>query len=72
MWLCHFDAPVVTVSWFQERSLGPFIHHMCQTLGSGTLDPLIYNIVAQNDTGPDLDQGAVEGGLTDTGFLSLV
>lgn len=55
MWLCHFDAPVVTVSWFQERSLGPFIHHMCQTLGSGTLDPLIYNIVAQNDTGPDLD-----------------
>lgn len=61
--LCHFDAPVVTlstVSWSRVRRIGPFTDHMRQTFGSGTLNLLIYNLVAQNEAGPDLTQGAVE------------
>lgn len=54
---CHFGVPVAahsTVSWSQVRVLGPLIDHARQTTGPGSLDLPIYNLVAQNEGGPDL------------------
>jgi len=53
----HFDVPMVTrstVSWSQVRDVGPLIDHTRQISGSRALDLGIYNLVVQNEGGPDL------------------
>jgi len=73
--VCHFDVSVATrstVSWFQVRDFGPLIDHMRQALGSRALDLTIYNLVVQNEGGPDLARWTTEGHLTGSRFLSWV